>query len=138
MNNGRGDKFKEVFFMGRLCNRKWIIALLVIVVVLLVLNLNNNGWDKAEPSEVGIDSIKIEELSKVIENRYNHIQSVTIVKDNKLVFQEYKDGYDKDSLFVLNSATKTITSTLIGIALKEGYINNIDEAFISYFPQYHN
>lgn len=103
---------------------------------LFCLNLGNS-WGKGEFSEVGIDSIKIEELSEVIENKYNHILSVTIVKDNKLVFQKYKDGYNKNSLFVLNSATKTVTSTLIAIALKEGYINNIDEPFVSYFPQYH-
>lgn len=117
---------------------KIVVFLLIIMVVTLLIYLKqiSAGWKWAELSEVGMNSEVIDKLNDSIDEQYKHIRSVTIIKDNKLVFQKYRDNYDNDSLFPINSATKTVTGTLIGIALKEGYIESIDVPFISYFPEY--
>ena len=47
----------------------------------------------------------------------------------------YKEGYDEASEFVLNSASKSVTSTLIGIAIDEGIIGGVDDPISRYLPQ---
>ena len=105
-------------------------------VILIIVKQNQSGWETAEPWEVGMDTSIIDDLEEALENDYKHIRSVTIVKDNKLVFEKYREDYNKNSLFVLNSATKTVTATLIGIAIHEGFISNVGEPMVNYFPQY--
>lgn len=62
------------------------------------------------------------------------LQSSVIVRNGYLVDTYYKDGY-ADSVFVLNSASKSITSALIGIAIDLGYIESVDIPLSDYFPQ---
>lgn len=47
----------------------------------------------------------------------------------------YKEGYDQTSLFTLQSTSKSITSTILGIAIDKGYIEGVDVPISTYFPQ---
>ncbi len=89
--------------------------------------------DVALPSDVGLDASKLNEITARIRSNPNiNIHSVLVVKDNKLVFEEYFSGkdqswgedlgvvnFDSDSLHDLRSVTKSITSALVGIAIAE-------------------
>jgi len=98
----------------------------------------NDGWEVASLSEVGIDPAKIEQITREIRNdtRFNGIHSMLIVKDGKLVHEAYFWGYQRNSLNVLASITKSVTSTLIGIAIDKGYIKSVDESVVSLIPDY--
>jgi len=48
-----------------------------------------------------------------------NIHSILIVKDKKLVFEEYFYGYNREKLHYLASVSKSITSILVGIALEQ-------------------
>ena len=61
--------------------------------------------------------------------------SAMIVKNGYVVDTYYKDGYDADSRFVLNSASKSVTSALVGIAIERGDIGSIDDRLADYLPQ---
>lgn len=58
-----------------------------------------------------------------------------IIKNGYVVDTYYKDGYDAQSRFVLNSASKSVTSVLVGIAVDKGYIGSIDDLLADYLPQ---
>lgn len=47
----------------------------------------------------------------------------------------YREGYDEQSLYRLNSASKSFTSALIGIAIEQGYIGGVDDLLSDYLPQ---
>ena len=63
------------------------------------------------------------------------INAEVIVKDGVIVDEYYKEGYDENSVFTLQSTSKSITSALIGIAIDKGYIEGVDVPLSTYFPQ---
>lgn len=70
-----------------------------------------------------IDSSKIEALNKKIETQiYKNITSIVVIKDGKLLLEEYFNGVNRNSLHDTRSVGKSFASTLLGIAIKENYI----------------
>jgi len=61
--------------------------------------------------------------------------SSVIVRNGYIVDEYYKDEYDENSVFVLNSASKSVTSALIGIAVDMGLIESVDVPISTCFPQ---
>ena len=106
--------------------------------------------DVALPGDVGLDASKLNEVTARIRSNPNiNIHSVLVVKDNKLIFEEYFSGsdqswgedlgvvnFDSDSLHDLRSVTKSITSALVGIAIAEGKIADVGANVFDLFPDY--
>lgn len=63
------------------------------------------------------------------------INAEVIIKDGVIVDEYYKEGYDQNSVFTLQSTSKSITSALMGIAIDKGYIEGVDTPISTYFPQ---
>ena len=96
-----------------------------------------DGWETENISIAGFDLSLINQLGNRLKNySYPHIHSVLIIKDSKLVFEEYYHGYNASRTHDLRSATKSITAMLTGIAIEKGFINSVDDAIIPYFPEY--
>ncbi len=98
----------------------------------------NDGWEVASLSDVGIDPGKIDQITREIRNdeRFDGIHSMLIVKDGKLVHEAYFWGYQRNSLNVMASITKSVTSTLIGIAIDKGFIRSVEQNVVSLLPEY--
>ena len=90
-------------------------------------NIINSGLDTA---------LLVEMMKKIIGGEYPNVHSILIIKDGKLVFEEYFYDYNKDSLQELRSATKSFVSALTGIAVEKGYIKSVHETVLPYFPEY--
>ena len=90
-------------------------------------NLDRSGLNKALLNEM---------MQKIINGVYPDVHSVLIIKDGKLVFEEYFYEYNKSRLHELRSATKSFVSALTGIAIDKGFINSKNESALSYFPEY--
>ena len=85
----------------------------------------------------GLDAALLAEMMrKIIDETYPNVHSVLIIKDGKLVFEEYFYEYTKDSVQEMRSATKSIVSALTGIAIDKGLIKSKYEKVLSYFPEY--
>jgi CubicO group peptidase (beta-lactamase class C family) len=112
-----------------------------------------DGWETGSLADVGMDQYLLEELINGIQsNDYNEIHSILIVKDGKLVFEEYFPGhdfrysgenfhgalidFDHTTPHNTHSATKSVTSALIGIAVDKGYIGGVDDRIFMYFQPY--
>ena len=61
-----------------------------------------------------------------------------IVKDNKLIHEEYWDNYNENSKTNSFSMAKSYTSLLIGIAIQEGKIRSVNDPVGDYLPEYKN
>ena len=61
---------------------------------------------------------------------------VLMLKNDSIVFEKYWDGYSDSSLSNSFSMAKSITSLLIGAALKEGKIKSIQEPVGNYLPEF--
>jgi len=106
----------------------------------------NDGWQTAHMTEVNLDEKLLTKLvQNILNEEYKNIHSVLIVKDGKLVLEEYFTGKDygkmettftRDDLHGVMSVTKSFASTLIGIAIDKGIIKDTDEELVSFFPEY--
>ncbi|WP_246611000.1 serine hydrolase domain-containing protein [Aquisediminimonas profunda] len=57
-----------------------------------------------------------------------------IIQDGKIRFEKYALGYGPEGRWTSFSVAKSLTSTLVGAALKDGYIKNIDDKVTAYIP----
>jgi CubicO group peptidase (beta-lactamase class C family) len=97
----------------------------------------NDGLQTGDVVNSGLDKVLLKEMmKKIIDGAYPNVHSVLIIKDGKLVFEEYFYEYNKDSLQELRSATKSFVSALIGIAIEKGFIKSVDATVLPYFPEY--
>lgn len=62
----------------------------------------------------------------------DELHSVLVIKDGKVVYEEYGPGHDADELHVLWSATKTFTATRVGFAVQDGLLS-VDDKVVSFF-----
>ena len=62
--------------------------------------------------------------------------AVVVIKNDSLLYEKYWDGYSDSSLSNSFSMAKSITSLLIGAAIKEGKIKSVDEPVGNYLPEF--
>jgi len=107
-----------------------------------------DGWETAGLNDEKFDAGLIKDLfARISDNTYKNISSVVIVKNGKLVIEEYfprqevlgdrrSRALKRVSPQQLYSATKSVTSILIGIAIERGLTRNVDEKISTFFPEY--
>ena len=112
-----------------------------------VENLSNNENNIEEEKEIeevwewshdtlenhNMDASKIDSVHNIIDEY--PINAEVIIKDGVIVDEYYKDGYDQNSVFTLQSTSKSITSAIFGIAIDKGYIEGVNIPISTYFPQ---
>ncbi|MCK5141407.1 MAG: serine hydrolase, partial [Candidatus Heimdallarchaeota archaeon] len=91
-----------------------------------------DGWQCASFEEVGMNEARIVEMFEYIDDNNYAVDSVLIVKDGYLVVEEYLSYYSSETLHPVYSVTKSFTSTLIGVAIKEGYIDSVDQSILDF------
>ena len=97
----------------------------------------NDGLVVGDINKTVLDTALLREMmQKIINGGYPNVHSVLIIKDGRLVFEQYFYQYTKDSVQELRSATKSIFSALTGIAIDKGFIKSKDETVLSFFPEY--
>ena len=110
-----------------------------------------DGWQVASLADEGFDTALIENMmGRVVSEQYAGIDSVTIVRNNKLLLYwvadreltQYDDWINNrdNEKHILHSTSKSFTSALIGIAIDQGFIASTDVSFYSLFdyPAYAN
>jgi CubicO group peptidase (beta-lactamase class C family) len=98
----------------------------------------NDGWDVSSLITEGINPDPILDISAQIRDidQIDNVQSMLIVKNGKLVHEVYSPYCQRNTLFWMASITKTVTSTLIGIAIDKGFIENVNISVAELLPEY--
>jgi CubicO group peptidase (beta-lactamase class C family) len=93
--------------------------------------LPNSGWQK---SRAGYDKEKIRLLNKAIaQNTFKEITSIIVIKKGKLLLEEYFNGAGRSTLHDTRSVGKSFASTLMGIAIQEGYIKSENQQLKEFY-----
>ncbi|WP_264564734.1 serine hydrolase domain-containing protein [Flavobacterium sp. N3904] len=72
-----------------------------------------------------IDVTKIEELNrKIAKKTYKNITSIIVIKEGKVLIEEYFNGVNRNTLHDTRSVSKSFASTLLGMAIKDKYIKS--------------
>ncbi|MFX0115122.1 MAG: serine hydrolase domain-containing protein [Candidatus Hodarchaeota archaeon] len=94
-----------------------------------------NGWPTAAPNEQGVIAEDLEEIANFIEELEIAMDSILIVRNGFLVYEKYFPYYNHANTHQMFSTTKSLTSILIGIAKRTGFITNLDERIVEMFPE---
>ena len=62
------------------------------------------------------------------------VSALLVIKDGNIVCERYQLGNDANSRWVSFSVAKSVTSMLIGAAIKDGYISSVDDKVTDYLP----
>ncbi|HAA10519.1 MAG TPA: serine hydrolase, partial [Cytophagales bacterium] len=80
----------------------------------------NSGW---EISDAEYDTKLIRALNeKIAQNEFKSIASIVVIKDGKLLIEEYFNGANRTTLHDTRSVGKSFASTMAGIAIEEGHL----------------
>ena len=77
-------------------------------------------------SDLGVDTANAI-VSAILDGTYKRVHSVLLYQRGKLVLEEYFYGYSAGRTQQLRSATKTVVSTLAGIAIDRGALTGVNE-----------
>ncbi|MHA2037469.1 MAG: serine hydrolase domain-containing protein [Promethearchaeota archaeon] len=107
---------------------------------------DSSEWAEVAPETQGLNSSKIAEMFEYIENNLYDIHSVIIVRNGYLLTEEYlqfsqiftnidgsKSYPGNETLHMQQSTTKSLMSILIGIALQQGFLDNISQTLYEFF-----
>ncbi len=98
----------------------------------------NDGLATAALTGTGLDAqLLATMMHRLVAGDYPNVHSILILKDNKLVFEEYFYEYTRDSLQEMRSASKSVISALAGIAIHQGLIKSVHERLADLLPEYH-
>ncbi|OKH86345.1 6-aminohexanoate hydrolase [Thalassospira sp. TSL5-1] len=64
-----------------------------------------------------------------------YTNALVVVKDGAIVYETYRNGSTPDTRFMTFSVAKSYVSTLIGLALHDGFIKSLDDKVTDYLPE---
>ena len=96
-----------------------------------------DGWEASHLGDQGLDQAVIDELvTAIVRGDFGFLHSLVVVRNGKLVLDEYFYNFDRETPHRLASATKSVTSLLIGIAIDQGLLEGPDQDILTFFPGY--
>jgi CubicO group peptidase (beta-lactamase class C family) len=93
------------------------------------------SWMVQPPETQGFDR-------EALDRAFNHaeglapLNSLVIARNGTLVAEEYYRGMRSNEDTNTKSASKSVLSALVGIALEEGHIDSLDQPIAPFFPAY--
>ena len=94
-----------------------------------------DGWRTSTPEEQGMNSEKLSDMLAFIQRDRLNIDSVTIIRNGYMVVDATFFPFPPESRHIIHSCTKSIVSTLIGIAIEQGYIESVQQPVLDFFPE---
>jgi CubicO group peptidase (beta-lactamase class C family) len=94
----------------------------------------HDEWEVSTPAEQGLDPELVAELyyhAAELESVY----SVLVFKNGYLIAEDDFNGGSAGQSVNIHSATKSITSGLVAIALEEGCLTSLDQKMMDFFPE---
>ena len=96
--------------------------------------LRGDGWEVSTPAEQGLDPMLVAELyynAAKLERLYG----LLVVKDGNLIAEKYFNEGSVAQKARVQSATKSVTSALVGIALDRGCLSSVGQKMLDFFPE---
>ncbi len=98
---------------------------------------DQNIWDYSLPSQQGLADGELLTLDQEIEDDlFGATQSLIIIKNDQLIFENYYDENDRTTLFPIGRVGIGIVSALFGEVLNNELANQLDQPIAVFFPEY--
>ena len=83
--------------------------------------LEGDTWETLDPADLGWCADSLQNLIDFVGERNS--KSFIILKDGKMVVEEYYNTYEQDSLWYWASAGKSLMGVLVGLAQEDGFLD---------------
>jgi CubicO group peptidase (beta-lactamase class C family) len=70
---------------------------------------------------------------KIAEKDFKDINALVVIKNGELLIEQYYNGSDRQSLHDPRSVGKSFASTLLGMAIRDGYIKSEDQLLSDFY-----
>jgi CubicO group peptidase (beta-lactamase class C family) len=92
-------------------------------------------WSQQKTAESGIDGAALESLYAELAREPHHdLKGIVIVRSGRVAGERYFNGDSVNTLHDIRSATKSITSLLMGIAVQKGLVHGVNDSIALYLP----
>ncbi len=92
-------------------------------------------WRSTSAQELGANASNLEQMHTYASS-LSCIHSIVLIKSGFIVFEEYYQGWHPYRYHNVMSITKTIVASLVGIALRDGYLQSVEQRLLDFFPEY--
>lgn len=99
------------------------------------------AWQRSSPEQQGMDRETLQDMVTQVKTRTEadpdfFIDSITVIRNGTIVAEMYPNpNFPAGELHVIHSATKSIISALVGIAIERGLIESVDARLVDFFPE---
>lgn len=101
------------------------------------LPADQNVWPVANPGELVMKAEVLLAMDSAISAHPNQgITSVVIIKEGKLVFENYYFGNERSTLFELGGVSSGLSNLALGRAIDMGLIASVEDSLYKYLPAY--
>jgi CubicO group peptidase (beta-lactamase class C family) len=91
-------------------------------------------YNGLEVSKETFDRDKIKALiAHINADAFKHVTSIVVIKNGKLLIEEYFNGANRDSLHDVRSVGKSFASTMTGIAIHDGYLTSENQTLKNFY-----
>lgn len=103
----------------------------------VLLKKSTTDWQIGGFNNVNKTSIiKLPEMEKLISNdSLPNTHSVLISKKGKIVYENYFDGYNANIPHDMRSASKSVSSAIVGIAKDKSLFNSVEQSIFDFLPK---
>jgi CubicO group peptidase (beta-lactamase class C family) len=96
-----------------------------------------DGWETADAAAADMDpALLTDAVNAVQRGEYEGVDSMLVVRHGRLVHEAYFGGFHREKVHDLRSATKSITSMVVGIAIDLGFLEGAGERVLPRLPEY--
>ncbi|MDH6304824.1 CubicO group peptidase (beta-lactamase class C family) [Parabacteroides sp. PF5-5] len=97
-------------------------------------NPYGDGFVRGVPEDAGVASHGITDFLEEVDNQGLEVHSFMFLRRNRVIAEGWWYPYQRNIEHIMNSVTKTFTSTAIGFAVQEKLLT-VDDPVISFFPE---
>lgn len=90
----------------------------------------------APPLREGLRPAVLAQLDAHIRAELPHVRSLLIARHDRLVFERYYADAFADGLHNIQPMTKSLSSALVGLALRKGLVASLADRALDYLPAY--
>lgn len=95
------------------------------------------NWISSTPEVQGMNSTLLNSVSEFVQTNYSGLDSVLVIRHGYIVLEEYpSEEYDIETKHSIASCRKSITGLLIGLAIDHGFLDNVSQKVLDFFPDY--
>ena len=96
---------------------------------------DNSPWPYVQPEEIGQDELVLLDLNNAAAGRaFDRVTGIIAVQDGQLFFENYYLGISRGSLRPLSTASMSVLSLLVGVAIEEGFIDSVETTIDVFYP----